>query len=102
MLNILTRTYVTHPNPTKGNGPIDDPAGGWSAMYLNECMNGFEYQVAGHMIWEGMVQEGLAITPRDRRPVSRHPAEPVERGGVRRPLCALDGELRRVPGGVRL
>ena len=24
-------------------------------------MTGFEYQVAGHMIWEGMVQEGLAI-----------------------------------------
>ena len=51
---------VTFP---KGNGPkIDDPAGGWSAMYFNECMNGFEYQVAGHMIWEGMVLEGLAIT----------------------------------------
>lgn len=32
------------------------------AAYLNECMNGFEYQVAGHMIWEGLVQEGLAIT----------------------------------------
>ncbi len=31
-------------------------------FYFNECMNGFEYQVAGHMIWEGMVQEGLAIT----------------------------------------
>ena len=30
-------------------------------MYFNECMNGFEYQVAGHMIWEGMVLEGLAI-----------------------------------------
>jgi len=30
--------------------------------YFNECMNGFEYQVAGHMIWEGMTQEGLAIT----------------------------------------
>ena len=30
-------------------------------FYLNECMNGFEHQVAGHMIWEGMVQEGLAI-----------------------------------------
>lgn len=29
--------------------------------YFNECMNGFEHQVAGHMIWEGMVQEGLAI-----------------------------------------
>lgn len=36
--------------------------GAWAAMYFNECMNGFEYQVAGHMIWEGMVQEGLAIT----------------------------------------
>ena len=33
----------------------------WAAMYFNECMNGFEHQVAGHMIWEGCVQEGLAI-----------------------------------------
>jgi non-lysosomal glucosylceramidase len=24
-------------------------------------MNGFEHQVAGHMIWEGMITEGLAI-----------------------------------------
>lgn len=30
--------------------------------YFNECMNGFEYQVAGHMLWEGMTTEGLAIT----------------------------------------
>jgi uncharacterized protein (DUF608 family) len=29
--------------------------------YFNECMNGFEYQVAGHMIWEGMLTEGLAV-----------------------------------------
>jgi uncharacterized protein (DUF608 family) len=36
-------------------------AGAWAAMYFNECMNGFEHQVAGHMIWEGMVQEGLAV-----------------------------------------
>jgi uncharacterized protein (DUF608 family) len=35
---------------------------GWAAGYFNECMNGFEYQAAGHMIWEGMVMEGLAIT----------------------------------------
>jgi hypothetical protein len=34
----------------------------WAAGYFNECMNGFEYQVAGHMIAEGMVMEGLAIT----------------------------------------
>jgi hypothetical protein len=25
-------------------------------------MNGFEYQVASHMIWEGMLTEGLAVT----------------------------------------
>lgn len=34
----------------------------WAAGYFNECMNGFEYQVAGHMIWEGMILEGLAVT----------------------------------------
>ena len=36
----------------------------WSAMYFNECMNGFEHQVAGHMLWEGtpeLVTKGLAI-----------------------------------------
>jgi uncharacterized protein (DUF608 family) len=33
----------------------------WAAGYFNECMNGFEYQVAGHMIWEGLVMEGLAV-----------------------------------------
>jgi non-lysosomal glucosylceramidase len=30
-------------------------------LYFNECMNGFEHQVAGHMIWEGMVEQGLAV-----------------------------------------
>jgi uncharacterized protein (DUF608 family) len=35
-------------------------------FYFNECMNGFEHQVASHMIWEGapgseLVQQGLAI-----------------------------------------
>lgn len=34
----------------------------WAAMYMNECMTGFEYQVAAHMVWEGLVEEGLAIT----------------------------------------
>jgi len=29
--------------------------------YFNECMSGFEYQVAAHMIAEGLVEEGLAI-----------------------------------------
>ncbi len=40
--------------PGKGNPD-------WMVGYFNECMNGFEYQVAAHMIAEGMVTEGLAI-----------------------------------------
>ncbi len=31
------------------------------ACYLNETMNGFEYQAASHMIAEGMVKEGMAV-----------------------------------------
>ncbi len=34
----------------------------WAAMYMNECMTGFEYQVAAHMVWENLVEEGLAVT----------------------------------------
>jgi uncharacterized protein (DUF608 family) len=30
--------------------------------YFNECMTGFEYQVAAHMVWEGFVEKGLAVT----------------------------------------
>jgi hypothetical protein len=33
----------------------------WQYMYFNECMSGFEWQVAAHMIWEGMLTEGLAV-----------------------------------------
>jgi len=51
--------------------------------YLNECMTGFEYQVAGHMIWEGLVQKGLAVvrTIHDRyHPSKRNPWNEVECG----------------------
>ena len=51
--------------------------------YFNECMNGFEYQAAGHMIWEGMVLEGLAVTRaiHDRyHPSRRNPWNEVECG----------------------
>ncbi len=55
----------------------------WAAGYFNECMNGFEYQVAGHMLWEGMPLEGLAITRmlHDRYHASRrNPWNEVECG----------------------
>ncbi|MHC1768802.1 MAG: GH116 family glycosyl-hydrolase [Verrucomicrobiia bacterium] len=61
----------------KGKGPD------WAAGYFNECMNGFEYQVASHMVWEGMIQEGLAITRavHDRyHPSRRNPWNEVECG----------------------
>ncbi|MDN5205637.1 GH116 family glycosyl-hydrolase [Fulvivirgaceae bacterium BMA10] len=38
-------------NPTVWSGP---------GIYFDEAMNGFEYQVASHMIWEGLVEKGLA------------------------------------------
>jgi hypothetical protein len=51
--------------------------------YFNECMTGFEYQVAGHMLWEGMVEEGLAVVRaiHDRYHASRrNPWNEVECG----------------------
>ena len=52
-------------------------------FYFNECMNGFEYQAAGHMLAEGMVTEGLAVARmiHDRYHASRrNPYNEVECG----------------------
>ncbi|WP_286177863.1 GH116 family glycosyl hydrolase [Rhodopirellula sp. JC639] len=58
-------------------GKVEPKSGKASyAGYLNECMTGFEWQVAAHMIWEGMLEKGLAIgkaiydryLPNDRNP----------------------------------
>ncbi|MGB0744915.1 MAG: GH116 family glycosyl hydrolase, partial [Opitutales bacterium] len=54
---------------------------GGFAGYFNECMTGFEYQVAWHMISEGMVKEGLAVARaiHDRyHPSRRNPYNEVE------------------------
>ena len=51
--------------------------------YLNECMSGFEHQVAGHMIAEGLVMEGLAVNApiHDRyHPSRRNPWNEIECG----------------------
>ena len=54
------------------------------ACYFNECMSGFEYQVASHMVFEGtpkLVENGLAVTRavHDRySPVKRNPYNEVE------------------------
>ena len=52
-------------------------------FYFNECMTGFEYQAASHMLWEGLVTEGLAVTRaiHDRYHASRrNPWNEVECG----------------------
>jgi len=68
-------------------GGVNEAGGGKAgkgfAGYFNECMNGFEYQAAGHMIAEGMVQEGLAVTRaiHDRYHASRrNPYNEIECG----------------------
>lgn len=55
----------------------------WAAGYFNECMTGFEHQVAAHMLWEGLVEEGLALERaiHDRyHPAKRNPYNEVECG----------------------
>ncbi|MDW5290142.1 GH116 family glycosyl hydrolase [Formosa sp. PL04] len=49
--------------------------------YFDECMNGFEYQVASHMVSEGMLTEGLSImkSVHDRyNAAKRNPFDEVE------------------------
>ncbi|MDA0193521.1 MAG: GH116 family glycosyl-hydrolase [Bacteroidetes bacterium] len=55
----------------------------WSGPggYFDETMNGFEYQVAMHMVSEGMVEKGLAITKavHDRySAIKRNPYNEIE------------------------
>ncbi len=58
----------------------------WQFMYFNECMSGFEHQVAAHMVWEGLddpelLQCGLAIERaiHDRyHPALRNPYNEIE------------------------
>jgi len=61
-----------YPNPCRVYALNDEkgivictwPKGGMPKVpvpYFSECMNGFEYQVACHMIYEGLMDEGLAI-----------------------------------------
>ncbi|MGC8744258.1 MAG: GH116 family glycosyl-hydrolase [Verrucomicrobiia bacterium] len=55
----------------------------WAAGYFNECMTGFEYQVAWHSISKDIILEGLAITRaiHDRyHPSKRNPYNEIECG----------------------
>ncbi len=57
--------------------------GGGVAGYFNEVWTGTEYQAAGHMLWEGLVMEGMAVTKAvdDRyHPSKRNPYNEIECG----------------------
>ncbi len=55
-------TWPQAPYDPSGRLQADIGLGITSEGYLNECMTGFEYQVAAHMLAEGMVYEGLSLT----------------------------------------
>lgn len=42
-------------------GKRDDWEKHWQFGYFNECMTGFEHQLAGHMIWEDKLDYGFSI-----------------------------------------
>ncbi|RKT87063.1 Uncharacterized protein, contains GBA2_N and DUF608 domains [Saccharopolyspora antimicrobica] len=63
----------------KGGG--DEAGENWSTSYFNEAWHGIEYQVAAHLIAEGMLDEGLAIarSVHDRyAPLRRNPYNEIE------------------------
>lgn len=52
---------VMNTNPRNEENPYGN-AKAWQVGYFNECMSGFEYQVAAHMMAEGMTEESLVLT----------------------------------------
>ncbi|PQV49003.1 uncharacterized protein (DUF608 family) [Jejuia pallidilutea] len=104
----LESLWIYNFSPNVGDFRKDNPKGRWYAAegdaglvmctwpfgkenaqktnfhkYYNECMSGFEWQVAAHMIWEGMLEKGLAVGKaiNDRyQPKHRNPYNEVECG----------------------
>ncbi len=62
-------------------GKKDDWEKHWQFGYFNECMTGFEHQVASHMIWENKLNYGFTILKaiHERyRPEKRNPYNEIE------------------------
>jgi hypothetical protein len=67
--------------PGMDKRPLNSPVWTGPGGYFDEAMNGFEYQVATHMIWEGMLEKGLATARavHDRyHPLRRNPFNEIE------------------------
>lgn len=62
-------------------GKRDDWEKHWQYGYFNECMTGFEHQVASHMIWEGLLDYGFSIEKSIHErysPAKRNPYNEIE------------------------
>ena len=71
---------VMNTNPKKDDKPYGE-AKAWQIGYFSECMSGFEYQVASHMMAEGMIEESLVLvkTIHDRyHAYKRNPFNEIE------------------------
>jgi non-lysosomal glucosylceramidase len=92
---------TTWPNGGADEAPGDPPS--WSAIYFNECWSGQEYQLAAHMLAEGLVEEGLLVTravheryhPRKRNPYneiecSEHYARAMASYGAFTTMCGFE------------
>jgi hypothetical protein len=70
-------------------------------LYRDEVWTGIEYQVAGHLIWEGMLEEGLAMVRgvHDRYDASKHnPWNEIECGDHYARALASWGVLAALEG----
>ena len=63
-------------------------------VYSDEVWTGIEYQVASHLIQEGLVDEGLDDREGGAQPLRRAHPQSVERVRVRQLVCARHVELR--------
>ena len=52
---------VMNTNPKNEENPFGN-AKAWQVGYFDECMSGFEHQVASHMMAEGMTEESMVLT----------------------------------------
>ncbi|MDR1562765.1 MAG: hypothetical protein LBS54_06765 [Dysgonamonadaceae bacterium] len=51
---------IINTNPANELKPYGEDVS-WQAGYFHECMTGYEYEVAAHMIAEGMTDEGMTL-----------------------------------------
>jgi uncharacterized protein (DUF608 family) len=101
--------------PGMSKRPANSPFWIGPGGYFNECMNGFEYQAASHMVWEDMLTEGLSVmkavheryhgskrNPYDEVECSSHYARSMASYGVYLAICGFHyngpkGELGFAP-----